>query len=200
MSREIKRILVIKLGALGDFVLALAAARRIREAHPAAHITLLTTPPYEAMAKLSPYFNDVWSNGRPAAFDDWWALVRALRRARFDRVYDLQTSSRSSRLRMVLGPFGPEWSGRASHRRRNPRRDQMHTLERQADQLRAAGVWPCPGSSTSTRPRASSSARPSRALTPCWSPARRKSGPRSAGRPSDSANSPPSFANRGSMW
>jgi ADP-heptose:LPS heptosyltransferase len=142
MSRDIKRILVIKLGALGDFVLALAAARRIREAHPKAHITLLTTPPYEALAKLSPYFNEVWSNGRPAGFDDWWAMVRALRRARFDRVYDLQTSSRSSRLRPMLGPLGPQWSGRASHRRRNPRRDHMHTLERQADQLRAAGVWP----------------------------------------------------------
>ena len=32
MSREIKRILVIKLGALGDFVLALAAAK-IGRAH-----------------------------------------------------------------------------------------------------------------------------------------------------------------------
>ncbi len=142
MSRELKRVLVIKLGALGDFVLALAAAKRIREAHPKAHITLLTTPPYEALAKLSPYFNEVWSNGRPAGFDEWWAMVRALRRARFDRVYDLQTSSRSSRLRLMLGPFGPEWSGRASHRRRNPQRDHMHTLERQADQLRAAGIWP----------------------------------------------------------
>lgn len=142
MSREIKRILVIKLGALGDFVLALAAAKRIREAHPKAQITLLTTPPYEALARLSPYFNDVWNNGRPAGFDEWLALVRQLRRWRFDRVYDLQTSDRSSRLRLLLGPFGPEWSGRASHRRHNPQRDHMHTLERQADQLRAAGIWP----------------------------------------------------------
>ena len=34
MSRELKKILVIKLGALGDFVLALAAMKRIRAAHP----------------------------------------------------------------------------------------------------------------------------------------------------------------------
>ena len=145
MSREIKRILGIKLVALGGFVLALAAAKRIREAHPAAHITLLTTPPYEALAKLSPYFNEVWSNGRPTGFDEWLALVRALRRARFDRVYDLQTSSRSSALRAMLGPFPPQWSGiavGASHKHRNARRDHMHTLERQADQLHAAGIWP----------------------------------------------------------
>lgn len=145
MSREIKRILVIKLGALGDFVLALAAARRIREAHPKAHITLLTTLPFEALARSSPYFNEVWTNGRPALFGEWWALVLQLRHARFDRVYDLQTSSRSSLLRLMLGPFPPQWSGiafGASHRHRNPRRDHMHTLERQADQLRVAGIWP----------------------------------------------------------
>lgn len=31
MSREIKKILVIKLSALGDFVLALAAMKKIRQ-------------------------------------------------------------------------------------------------------------------------------------------------------------------------
>jgi hypothetical protein len=39
LSKEIKKVLVIKLGALGDFVLALAAMKKIREAHPKAKIT-----------------------------------------------------------------------------------------------------------------------------------------------------------------
>ena len=64
--REVQRILVIKLSALGDFVLALAAMKKIRQAHPKAHITLLTTPPFEALAKASPYFNAVWTDGRPS--------------------------------------------------------------------------------------------------------------------------------------
>jgi ADP-heptose:LPS heptosyltransferase len=51
MSRQIRKVLVIKLSALGDFVLALAAMRRIRAAHPKARITLLTTPPFEALAR-----------------------------------------------------------------------------------------------------------------------------------------------------
>ncbi|MDO9248823.1 MAG: lipopolysaccharide heptosyltransferase family protein, partial [Phenylobacterium sp.] len=50
MAREIKKILVIKLSALGDFVLALAAMKKIREAHKRAHITLLTTPQFEGLA------------------------------------------------------------------------------------------------------------------------------------------------------
>lgn len=145
MSRPIRKILVIKLGALGDFVLALAAMKQIRQAHPGAQITLLTAPAYEALAKLSPYFNAVEVDGRPETFGDWLTLVRRLRQAHYDRVYDLQTSSRSSRLRAALGPFPPQWSGiaaGASHRHLNKKRNSMHTLERQADQLQVAGIWP----------------------------------------------------------
>jgi ADP-heptose:LPS heptosyltransferase len=145
MSREIKKILVVKFGALGDFVLALAAMKKIREAHPKAHITLLTTPPYAALARMSPYFNDVETDGRPESMSEWWEMVGRLRRSHFDRIYDLQTSARSSRLFLALWPLAPQWSGiawGASHRHLNRRRNHMHTLERQADQLRAAGIWP----------------------------------------------------------
>jgi ADP-heptose:LPS heptosyltransferase len=143
--REIAKILVIKLGALGDFVQALAAMEHIRAAHPKAHITLLTTPPFEALARASPYFNDVETDGRPEGFGDAVSMIRRLRRARYDRVYDLQTSSRSNLIFYLMQPFGPQWSGVAfgcGLPQRNPERGRMHTLERQADQLRAAGIWP----------------------------------------------------------
>jgi ADP-heptose:LPS heptosyltransferase len=145
MSREVEKILVVKLGALGDFVLAFAAMKKIREAHPKARITLLTTPPYAALARMSPYFNDVETDGRPDSLAEWWEMVGRLRRARYDRVYDLQTSARSSRIYRALWPFAPKWSGvawGASHRHVGRRRNHMHTLERQADQLRVAGIWP----------------------------------------------------------
>ena len=77
--REAQRILVIKLSALGDFVLALAAMKKIRQAHPKAHISLLTTPPFEGLAKASPYFNAVFTDGRPEGFPEWMALRRRLR-------------------------------------------------------------------------------------------------------------------------
>lgn len=140
-----ERILVVKLSALGDFVLALAAMRRIREAHPKARITLLTTPPYRALAEACPYFNAVETDGRPAGLGGWLALRRRLRAADYDRVYDLQTSAQSNRIFQALRPGAPAWSGIAlgcSLPHRNPRRDHMHTLERQADQLREAGIWP----------------------------------------------------------
>jgi ADP-heptose:LPS heptosyltransferase len=139
------KILVIKLGALGDFVLALAAMKHIRHAHPKARITLLTTPPFEALAKASGYFSAVETDGRPEGLDGWLTMIGRLRAARYDRVYDLQTSSKSSLYFQLLRPFAPAWSGIAlgcSLPHRNRRRNHMHTLERQADQLREAGVWP----------------------------------------------------------
>ena len=131
MSRRIERILVIKLSALGDFVLALAAMKKIREAHAKAHITLLTTPPFEALAKSSPYFNAVDTGGRPGNVQGWLALRARIRAANYDRVYDLQTSAQSNRIFQSLRPNPPPWSGIAfgcSLPHRNRLRNVMHTL------------------------------------------------------------------------
>jgi ADP-heptose:LPS heptosyltransferase len=151
-----QRILVIKLAALGDFVLAFGAMKKIREAHPDAQITLLTTPPFADLARASSLFDAIETDGRPKARGDLLAMLLRLRRARYDRVYDLQTSSRSSSYFYALWPNPPQWSGIAlgcSHPHANPGRDQMHTLERQADQLKFAGIWPdaptAPGSAPS---------------------------------------------------
>jgi ADP-heptose:LPS heptosyltransferase len=136
------RILVIKLGALGDFAQAFGPFAAIRAHHPGAEITLLTTPPFAPLARQAPWFDLVWENGRPRGLARLWALVRQLRGARFDRVYDLQTSDRSSRYRWLVGR-GVEWSGiaaGASHPHANPRRDFMHTVERQREQLEMAGI------------------------------------------------------------
>ena len=144
-GRGAQKILVIKLSALGDFVLALAAMKKIRQAHPKAHISLLTTPPFEGLAKASPYFNAVFTDGRPNGLGQWAALRRRLRAAGYARVYDLQTSAHSNRLFQMLRPNPPPWSGVAfgcSLPHRNPLRNGMHTLERQADQLMYAGIWP----------------------------------------------------------
>ena len=142
------RILVIKLGALGDFAQAFGPFAAIRAHHPGAEITLLTTPPFAPLARQAPWFDQIWENGRPRGLSALWALARQLRAARFDRVYDLQTSDRSSRYHWLVGR-SVEWSGiaaGASHPHANPRRDFMHTVERQREQLQMAGIsdFPAP--------------------------------------------------------
>ena len=137
-------ILVIKFSALGDFVLAFPAFARIRAAHPNAPITLLTTPPFESLAKTSPYFDRVWTDGRPGSVGGWLAMVLRLRRARFARVYDLQCNDRTNLIFQALRPFPPTWSGTAAGCALPDGDDRMelHSLERQARQLQQAGIWP----------------------------------------------------------
>ena len=137
------RILVIKLGALGDVVLAFGPFASIRAAHPAAEVTLLTTAPFRELLSASPWFDAIRIDRRPA----WWdlrGLVQLRHQLRgFDMVYDLQTSGRSSRYHRLAGR--PPWSGiaaGASHPHANAGRDAMHTIERQREQLAMAGVPP----------------------------------------------------------
>lgn len=140
-SKDPQNILVIRLGALGDFVQSFGPFEAIRKAHPTASITLMTTAPFVALAKASGWFDHVLCDSRPR----WGNLkgLLALRRSLqgFDRVYDLQTSSRTARYYFLAGR--PAWSGHvagASLRHNNPWRNAMHTRPRQRDQLRMAGI------------------------------------------------------------
>ncbi|MDP6787445.1 MAG: glycosyltransferase family 9 protein [Rhodospirillales bacterium] len=140
------RVLVIKLAALGDLVQALGPFAAIRRHHAAARVTLLTTRPFVELAAAGGWFDDIWIDARPKALDvgGWMALRRRLRGGRFGRVYDLQTSDRSAFYFRLFWPGPrPEWSGIAggcSHPHDNPRRDFMHTVDRQAEQLARAGI------------------------------------------------------------
>jgi ADP-heptose:LPS heptosyltransferase len=146
-------VLVIKHGALGDLIQAFGPFAAIRAHHREARIDLLTTSPFAALMSAAPWFDRVLTDDRPP----WWnlpaqlGLARRLARESYARVYDLQTSARSSRLLGWMRRFGarPEWSGiasGASHPHANPGRDAMHTQDRQREQLAMAGVrmFPAP--------------------------------------------------------
>lgn len=144
-----REILVVKLGALGDFIQALGPMPEIRRYHAEDRITLLTTQRYTELAFETGLFDDVIIDNRPTPFDlkGWLALRRALRRGRFDRVYDFQTSDRTELYAWFFAPRGrmPEWSGvawRCSHPHANLARNRQHTMDRQAEQLLMAGIHP----------------------------------------------------------
>ncbi|MHC8508701.1 MAG: glycosyltransferase family 9 protein [Rhodospirillales bacterium] len=143
-------ILVIKLGALGDVVQAFGPFEAVRAAHPGARITLLTTRPFAEFLRPAPWFDDIIVDDKPVALNvpGWLALRARLRAGELTRVYDLQTSDRSSAyLRLFWPGPKPEWSGIArgcSHPHTDAGRDALHTVERQRGQLRAAGVTDFP--------------------------------------------------------
>jgi ADP-heptose:LPS heptosyltransferase len=143
-------ILIVKLGAFGNIILSLAAFGAIRKHHAGARISVLTSATYADWLHTFPYFDEVLVDPRPA----WWDLATArklakmLANGRFSRVYDLQTSTRSSRY-FLLFPVKhrPEWSGIAfgcSHPDRDPRRNILHDTVRQELQLRQAGISDVP--------------------------------------------------------
>jgi ADP-heptose:LPS heptosyltransferase len=140
------RILVLKLSALGNVILSLGPFAAIRRHHADAHITLLTTSPFAAWLATAPWFDTVWTD----EWHEWWDLPgwlrlgRRLASGRFDRVYDLQTSGRSSRYFQLLPHAGrPEWSGIAygcALPDRDPNRNHLHDIDRQFGQLHQAGI------------------------------------------------------------
>jgi ADP-heptose:LPS heptosyltransferase len=144
-----RRILVVKLGALGNVILSLGSFAAIRRHHAAAHITLLTTEPYAAWLAGSPWFDAILIDERAEWWDlrGWRRLRRRLIDGRFDRVYDLQTSARSSRYLHLFPPRDrPDWSGIAhgcSLPDRDPNRNRLHDVDRQFGQLRQAGIALC---------------------------------------------------------
>ncbi|WP_282605044.1 glycosyltransferase family 9 protein [Pelagibius sp. Alg239-R121] len=146
-----ERILIIKLSALGDFILSLGACQAIRKHHPDAKITLLTTKPYESLAKASGLFDEVWLDSRPRFWQlpALFALRGKIRDGRFKRVYDLQRNDRSASYFRLIGTPKPQWVGKVSgcsHRYLQPNDQILHISTREAQQLALAGISNVPAS------------------------------------------------------
>jgi ADP-heptose:LPS heptosyltransferase len=144
---EPRRILVIKLGALGDFIQALGPMAAIRRRHPDAAITLLTTASFVSFGQACGYFDHILTDTRPRTFDipGWLALRAKLRGGRFDRVYDLQNNDRTAfYLRLTgTGPDAPDWVGAApgaAIRNDSPARTAGHAFDGHVQTLALAGI------------------------------------------------------------
>ncbi len=137
-------ILVIKLGALGDFIQALGPMQAIRRHHPQSRITLLTTKPFAALARECGAFDDVWIDTRPRwhSVGGWLALRARLNGGAFARVYDLQNNDRTGFYLRLFSPR-PEWVGAAagaSHRNTDPARTGGTALAGHRQTLKLAGI------------------------------------------------------------
>jgi len=137
-------ILVIKLGALGDFIYSFGAMAAIRRAHPEDRITLLTTKPFVKMAEESKYFDAIHVDERPKALQigKWLSLRKWFNDGDFSRVYDLQNNDRTALYLKLFSPK-PEWVGAAkgaSHRNDSPDRSTGHAFYGHVQTLALAGI------------------------------------------------------------
>lgn len=139
-----ERILVIKLGSFGDVLFAMGALQDIVDNHPHAEISVLTRSPYRRIFERCPWVHRVLVD----RFLPKWRVDYLLKLesevgfGRYDRVYDLQKSSRSRFYFRIFGR-GVAWSGDSkgsSLGYRKPPGVNLSGVENFTLQLQAAGV------------------------------------------------------------
>lgn len=146
MAEPQEKILVIKLGALGDFIQALGPMAAIRHHHKNAHITLLTTAPFADLTTGSGFFDDIHIDVKPRWFNvsGWRNLKKFFNESGFSRIYDLQNSDRTSLyFRLLTKKNRLEWVGAAkgaSHRNESPGRVKGHAFDGHVQTLGLAGI------------------------------------------------------------
>ncbi len=139
-----QNILVIKLGAMGDFIQALGPMAAIKRHHPDDKIILLTTKPFEKIAQLSGHFDDIVCDIRPKWYQpfQWIELSKTLNRMNIARVYDLQNNDRTCFYFSLFHPK-PQWVGiakGASHQNISPLRSMGKAFDGHVQTLALAGI------------------------------------------------------------
>lgn len=89
-------ILVIKHGALGDFVMASGAMKSIRNQYPNEKIILLTENINIKFFHSIPYFNILEVDNRKSIFISLFMIFKLIFKHKINLVIDLQNSSRLS--------------------------------------------------------------------------------------------------------
>ena len=141
-----ENILVIKLGALGDFIYSLGPMQAIRRHHQEAKIFLLTREAFAQLGKRSQLFDEIWVDSEPKLWHlrKLFTFRKQLISKRFSRIYDLQTSDRTGFYYRLMGPSTrPDWSGivpGCSHYHHYKRPTLIHTQDRQKQQLKISGI------------------------------------------------------------
>ena len=139
-----KRILIIKFGGLGDFILSLYAMSYIKDHHAKDEISILTENLYFELAQKSRLFERIYTIKRNFFyFFDRLEIKKKININSFHIIYDLQTSKRSSSYYSLFNKKNVKWSGIVKNNQyfhSNINRDNIHTLERQKDQLKQANI------------------------------------------------------------
>jgi len=98
----LNRILIVRLGALGDIVHAVPAAAAIRRAFPQAGIDWLVDVRQHEVLELVPVVDRRISINTSSA-GSLWSVIAGLRRARYDAALDLQGLLKSAALARLSG-------------------------------------------------------------------------------------------------
>lgn len=133
-----QKILIIKLGAMGDIVQSFGAMRAIAAHHDGANITCLTTPAFSNLIFSADIAHAVIALPRPKWFQiGTWLEIRNVMQG-YDVIYDLQGNDRTALYRRLFAG-GAKWIGKDTGF--NAQADQaLHMFAVHQQNLRQAGV------------------------------------------------------------
>ncbi|SRR5579864_58617 len=141
------RILVVRLGAMGDVILALPAVASLKHSFPSSHLTWLVEPQWSPLLDHNPYVDSVaiFERGNPGAWMRSWRMLRA---SRFDFAVDFQGLIKSALAASMARPERIFGLDRSQVRERpaalfysNPVHTQAsHVVERNLEIAAAAGA------------------------------------------------------------
>tara|TARA_Y100000590_G_scaffold172188_1_gene196940 strand:- start:1109 stop:2050 length:942 start_codon:yes stop_codon:yes gene_type:complete len=97
-------ILIIKHGSLGDIAQASGAIQDISENFKDDQIYILTTKPYLDLFRKNPFIHDVILDKRLSKFNliYLYSLIKSIKKLNFQKVFDLQNSSRTKFYKKIL--------------------------------------------------------------------------------------------------
>ena len=108
-------ILIIKHGALGDLIQITSSLKSIRQKYPGSKITLLTDVKFKFFSDRIIFVDEIIYENRPSFFriDKWLTIILKIIKRRFNIVFDLQNSDRTSVYYFFIRLFNPKtvWSG-----------------------------------------------------------------------------------------
>jgi heptosyltransferase II len=102
---DIRRILIIKWGGMGDVVVSTAIMQDIRLAFPQAEIHLNAMPPWQTLFSQDPRFAQVWSvdlRKKERGIKGMWRWLSTVQHNQYDLIIDLQCNDRSRFLLSLL--------------------------------------------------------------------------------------------------
>jgi len=140
---DVRRLLVIKLRAIGDIIQSTVVTGNLRRAFPEAAIHFLTEPPGKEILKGNPHVDGVIVYDRRIM--DGLDLIREIRRGHYDTVIDLFGNPRTALVTRLSGAtrrVGFRFRGRtyAYNIVAEPRGDRVHNTQFNLDALEALGI------------------------------------------------------------
>lgn len=138
------RVVIIKHGSIGDFVMAFRAMRSIREHFSSSHITLVTTNLINKLFGQIPFFDKIIIDERKSIFNAF-NYVNYLKKLNAELVIDLQNSKRTQFYHFITRIFNPKIvinsSRKFSHLRYNiPRHGSEHVIVGLKNQLNLLNI------------------------------------------------------------